>query len=139
MRLSNTNKGNNYSNIIIFSIHFILTCFLIKETTNQDNISNKTPNTSEQMQNSMNEKYLELTNFDSLPLIDQIDSIKCSSRRLISIREALEEPDAEFFNLVSPDNLKKNLDFIIKVLQNVLEDERKYKKKFNLVNINSII
>lgn len=67
----------------------------------------------------------ELKDFESLPLNDQLESIKCSSKRLKTIRSALNKPKEEFFNLITRKDLKKNLDFIIKVLENSLADEKK--------------
>ena len=73
-----------------------------------------------------NEKYTELSKVDSLAIMDPIDSIKSSSKRLAIIKNALDEPEQDFFSLVSKSDLKKNLDFVIQVLENVLNDERKY-------------
>ena len=73
-----------------------------------------------------NEKYTELAKVDSLAIMDPIDAIKSSSKRLAIIKNALDEPEQDFFSLVTQSDLKKNLDFVIQVLENVLNDERKY-------------
>jgi hypothetical protein len=41
------------------------------------------------------------------------------------IRDALDESDDDFFSLVSKQDLKKNIEYFLKVLDNVLQDERK--------------
>ena len=41
------------------------------------------------------------------------------------IKEALDEPDVDFFALISKQDLKKNFEYFVKVLDNVLLDERK--------------
>lgn len=69
--------------------------------------------------------YSDLSQFDSLPLADNLESIKCSVTRLRKIKEALDEPGVEFFALISKQDLKRNFEYFIKVLECVIQDERK--------------
>jgi len=41
------------------------------------------------------------------------------------MKEALDEPNVDFFALISKQDLKKNFDYFIKVFEHVLNDERK--------------
>lgn len=74
---------------------------------------------------SITNNYSDLSKFDSLPSVEQIDSVKCSIARLGKIKEALDEPDRELFSLISKQDLRANVDYFLKVLENVLQDERK--------------
>ncbi|RMZ95256.1 calcium calmodulin-dependent 3 -5 -cyclic nucleotide phosphodiesterase 1A-like isoform X3 [Brachionus plicatilis] len=69
--------------------------------------------------------YSDLSNFETLPLVDHIDSIKCSITRLAKIKDALGESSQDFFSLISKKDLKKNVEYFLQVLENVLLDERK--------------
>ena len=75
------------------------------------------------MQNAI---YSDLSQFDSLPLAENLESLRCSTTRLKKIKEALDEPDVDFFALISKKDLKRNFDYFIKVMDHVLQDERKH-------------
>lgn len=59
------------------------------------------------------------------------------------IKEALEEPEADFLTLITKSDLKKNVEYFLKVLENVLQDERKqvslYIISFKKICIKNII
>ena len=65
------------------------------------------------------------------------DSNFYNKTRLKKIQAALDEPDENFFQLISKSDLKKNLEYFVQVLDNVLLDERKqvhsYKLKFFVI------
>lgn len=46
-------------------------------------------------------------------------------KRLSKIKEALDEPEQDLFSLISKSDLRANVDYFLKVLENVLQDERK--------------
>jgi len=54
-----------------------------------------------------------------------LEALRCSATRLRKMKEALDEPNVDFFALISKQDLKKNFDYFIKVLDHVLQDERK--------------
>ena len=60
-----------------------------------------------------------------MPLVENLESLRCSATRLRKMKEALDEPNVDFFALISKQDLKKNFDYFIKVLDHVLQDERK--------------
>ena len=45
--------------------------------------------------------------------------------RLVLLKDALEEPKVDFFSIVSRTDVVKNLDYILRTLQNVLIEDRK--------------
>ena len=46
-------------------------------------------------------------------------------KRLSKIKEALDEPEQDLFSLISKTDLRANVEYFLKVLENVLQDERK--------------
>ena len=74
---------------------------------------------------TQNAIYSDLSQFDSLPLADSLESLRCSTARMRKMKEALDEPNVDFFALISKQDLKKNFDYFIKVLDHVVQDERK--------------
>ncbi len=55
------------------------------------------------------------------------------SLRLKKIQAALEEPDENFFQLISKNDLKRNLEYFVQVLDNVLLDEKKQVHSYILI------
>jgi hypothetical protein len=76
------------------------------------------------------DSFSELSIFDNLPPIGEIESVRNCIRRLTSMIKLLDGNKRDFFNILPQKELKTNLEYFSNVFNFVLSDERKFEFKF---------